>query len=136
MPHVPVYASENFQGVSEYGLYGDVVEEIDWSTGEIIKKLQELGIEDNTIVVFSSNNGPWLRMCEMGGKAGILREGKGTTFEGGMRVPTVMQWKSKVKEGQIINDMATMMDWFPTFMSILGKRCRSTVLLMEKIFHL
>lgn len=121
MPHVPVYASENFLGVSEYGLYGDVVEEIDWSTGEIIKKLQELGIEDNTIVVFSSDNGPWLKMCEMGGLAGILREGKGTAFEGGMRVPTVMQWKGKVKKGQVIDDMATMMDWFPTFMSILGE---------------
>ena len=121
MPHVPVYASENFNGVSEYGLYGDVVEEIDWSTGEIIKKLQELEIEDNTIVVFSSDNGPWLKMCEMGGKAGILREGKGTTFEGGMRVPTVMQWRDKVKKGQVIDDMATMMDWFPTFMSILGE---------------
>lgn len=121
MPHVPVYASENFRGKSEYGLYGDVVEEIDWSTGEIIKKLRELKIEDNTIIVFSSDNGPWLKMCEMGGLAGILREGKGTTFEGGMRVPTVMQWKARVKGGQVINEMATMMDWFPTFMSILGE---------------
>ena len=121
MPHVPVYASENFMGESEYGLYGDVVEEIDWSTGEIIKKLQELKIEDNTIIVFSSDNGPWLKMCEMGGLAGILREGKGTTFEGGMRVPTVMQWKARIKGGEVIDDLATMMDWFPTFMSILGE---------------
>jgi len=120
MPHVPIYASEDFLGKSELGLYGDVIEEVDWSVGQVLGKLQELGIEENTIVVFSSDNGPWLTMCDHGGSAGILRCGKQTTFEGGMRVPTVMQWKKNVKSGQVIDDMATMMDWFPTFMNIAG----------------
>ncbi len=120
MPHVPIYASDDFLNKSELGLYGDVIEEIDWSVGQVIGKLRDLGLEDNTIIVFSSDNGPWLTMCEHGGSAGPLRCGKQTTFEGGMRVPTILQWKAEVEPGQVINEMGNMMDWFPTFMNITG----------------
>ncbi len=120
MPHTPLYVSPEFKGKSEGGLYGDAVEEVDWSTGEILKKIKELGIEKDTIVVFSSDNGPWLLMGRHGGSAGILREGKMTTFEGGMRVPTIAYWKGKIKPGRVNSDLATMMDWFPTFTSLAG----------------
>lgn len=114
MPHVPIYASENFIGTSERGLYGDVVQEIDWSVGEILKRIEDKGIKENTLVVFSSDNGPWLVMREHGGSAGILREGKQTTFEGGMRVPTLAMWPAKIKTPGSYDDLALMMDWFPT----------------------
>ncbi len=127
MPHTPLYVSPEFKGKSEGGLYGDAVEEVDWSTGEILKKIKELGIEENTLVVFSSDNGPWLLMGSHGGSAGILREGKGTTFEGGMRVPTVAYWKDKIKPGAVSSDLATMMDWFPTFTSLAGGELPASV---------
>lgn len=120
MPHVPIYASEKFTGTSQRGLYGDVVQELDWSVGEIIKSLDELNILENTLVIFSSDNGPWLVMEDHGGSAGILREGKMYTFEGGMRVPTAAMWKGKIPEGIIYDDMACQMDLFPTFASIVG----------------
>lgn len=120
MPHIPIYASEKFVGSSNQGLYGDVIQELDWSVGEIVKKTRTKGVEDNTLIVFSSDNGPWLVMGEDAGSAGPLREGKQTTFEGGMRVPAVAYWKGKLPEGKIVNDMATMMDWFPTFTKLGG----------------
>ncbi|MGB3586529.1 MAG: sulfatase, partial [Tunicatimonas sp.] len=120
MPHVPLYVSEKFDGSSNRGLYGDVIQELDWSVGEVLKKLQEVGVDENTIVVVSSDNGPWLTMIDHGGSAGPLRCGKQTTFEGGMRVPCVMQWKSRVEAGQTIDGMHNMMDWFPTFATITG----------------
>lgn len=118
MPHVPIYASEDFLGTSDRGLYGDVVQEIDWSVGKILKKLEDLKLLENTLVIFSSDNGPWLVMEELGGSAGILREGKQFTFEGGMRVPTVAMWKGKIPQGITYEDLASQMDWFPTFASI------------------
>jgi arylsulfatase A len=120
MPHVPIYASEDFLGTSERGLYGDVVQELDWSVGQILEKLEQLNLLENTLVIFSSDNGPWLVMEDLGGSAGILREGKQYTFEGGMRVPTVAMWKGKIPEGIVYDDMATQMDWFPTFAKITG----------------
>ncbi|UOB16106.1 sulfatase family protein [Abyssalbus ytuae] len=120
MPHVPVYASENFIGTSQRGLYGDVVQELDWSVGSIIEKLKTLDILENTLVIFSSDNGPWLVMEDHGGSAGILREGKQFTFEGGMRVPTVAMWKGKIPEGMVYDDMVSQMDWFPTFAKLAG----------------
>ena len=120
MPHVPIYASEDFLGTSERGLYGDVVQELDWSVGQILEKLEQLNLLDNTLVIFSSDNGPWLVMEDHGGSAGILREGKQYTFEGGMRVPTVAMWKGKIPEGIVYNDIATQMDWFPTIAKITG----------------
>lgn len=122
MPHVPIYASPDFEGKSNRGLYGDVIEEIDWSVGQIIKKLETSGVIENTLVVFSSDNGPWLVMKDHGGSAGRLREGKQYTFEGGMRVPTVAMWKGKIKPNTVATDMASQMDWFPTFANITGAK--------------
>lgn len=116
MPHVPIYASPAFEGKSAGGLYGDVIEEIDWSTGQILNRLDELGLSENTLVVFTSDNGPWLVMEDHGGSAGPLREGKQFTFEGGMRVPTIAQWKGTVPANTTYDDLATMMDWFPTML--------------------
>ncbi|TNF40025.1 MAG: DUF229 domain-containing protein, partial [Cytophagales bacterium] len=120
MPHVPIYASPEFEGSSQRGLYGDVIQEIDWSVGEILKKLEEKGLMENTLIVFSSDNGPWLVMEDHGGSAGPLREGKQFTFEGGVRVPTVAMWKGKIDPGQVYEDLATQMDWFPTFCKLVG----------------
>ncbi len=120
MPHVPIYASEDFTGTSERGLYGDVVQELDWSVGQILEKLEQLELLENTLVIFSSDNGPWLVMEDYGGSAGILREGKQYTFEGGMRVPTVAMWKGKIPEGLVYDDLASQMDWFPTFANLTG----------------
>lgn len=114
MPHVPLHASADFVGSSERGLYGDVIQEIDWSVGQILQYLEKNGLLENTIVVFSSDNGPWLAMEDHGGSAGPLREGKFYTFDGGMRVPTVAMWKGKVKP-RVYRQPATQMDWFPTF---------------------
>ena len=120
MPHVPIYASPDFQGTSNRGLYGDVIQELDWSVGEVLRKLEEKGILENTLIVFSSDNGPWLVMEDHGGSAGPLREGKQFTFEGGVRVPTVAMWKGKTQPGQVYEDLATQMDWFPTFCNLVG----------------
>ena len=97
-----------------------MVQELDWSVGEVIKTLREEGLLDNTLVVFSSDNGPWLAMREYGGSAGELREGKQYTFEGGQRVPAIASWPAKIKAGSTYEDMALMMDWFPTFCHIAG----------------
>lgn len=118
MPHVPIYASENFEGKSERGLYGDVIEELDWSVGQILSKLEELGLSENTLVVFSSDNGPWLVMEDYGGSAKPLREGKQFTFDGGMRVPTLAYWKGKIPAGTEYTELASQMDWFPTFSNL------------------
>jgi arylsulfatase A len=120
MPHVPIYASEDFIGTSERGLYGDVVQELDWSVGQILERLEQLDLLENTLVIFSSDNGPWLVMEDLGGSAGILREGKQYTFEGGMRVPTVAMWKNKIPAGIIYSNTASQMDWLPTFAKITG----------------
>jgi len=120
MPHVPIYASEEFEGKSGRGLYGDVIEEIDWSVGEIVEQLESFGLMENTLIVFSSDNGPWLVMEELGGLAGELREGKQFTFDGGVRVPTVAMWRGKIAPGQEYNKVATQMDWFPTFANMTG----------------
>jgi arylsulfatase A-like enzyme len=115
MPHVPLYVSPEFQDRSGHGIYTDVIEEIDWSVGQVLTKLGEHGILDQTLVVFSSDNGPWLVMRELGGSAGNLREGKQFTFEGGQRVPALAMWHGVIPEGSVYDDMALMMDWFPTF---------------------
>lgn len=132
MPHVPVYASEDFEGSSERGLYGDVVQELDWSVGEVLNKLKEFSLLDNTLVIFSSDNGPWLAMKELGGSAGILREGKQFTFEGGMRVPTVAMWKGKIPEGIVDDNMASQMDWFPTFANLISYQIPDSLVLDGK----
>ena len=120
MPHVPIYASPEFTGKSAGGLYGDVVEEMDWGVGQIIKRLDELGLSKDTLVIFTSDNGPWLLMGDEGGSAGSLRAGKQYTFEGGMRVPTVALWPGHIAEGLRPEGFATMMDWLPTFATLSG----------------
>ena len=109
MPHVPLYASPEFEGKSERGLYGDVVQELDWSVGQVIKALEDNGIADNTLVVFTSDNGPWLAMREGSGSAGDLRDGKMNTFDGGQKVPTVAYWPGTI-EPRVDDRMASMLD--------------------------
>jgi arylsulfatase A len=113
LPHVPLFASKDFIGKSKRGLYGDVLQEIDHGIGEIIKTLKEMGIDKNTLVVFTSDNGPWLSYGDHGGSAGLLRDGKGTTWEGGMRVPGVFWWPGKLKPG-IVTGMGSTLDLFTT----------------------
>ncbi|MEZ5305272.1 MAG: sulfatase-like hydrolase/transferase [Verrucomicrobiales bacterium] len=119
MPHVPLFASDKFRGTSTRGLYGDVIEEIDWSAGQITGALRERGLDKNTLFVFTSDNGPWLIFNQHGGTAGLLREGKGCTFEGGMREPTIFWWPGKVAPG-IQHGMGSTLDLFPTAMALAG----------------
>jgi arylsulfatase A len=120
MPHVPLYVSPEFEGKSELGLYGDVVQELDWSTGQVVEKLRVLGLLENTLIIFSSDNGPWLAMGDHGGSAGLLRDGKGTTFEGGQRVPTVAHWPAQIAPGRVDNSLASLLDLMPTFSALAG----------------
>jgi arylsulfatase A-like enzyme len=120
MPHVPLYTTDAFAGKTKRGAYGDVVEEIDWSVGQILDSLDENNIRENTLVVFTSDNGPWLRYGDHGGSAGPLREGKGTFFEGGFRVPGIMSWPGTI-ESEMINDkFAATIDLLPTFAKLAG----------------
>ncbi|MGE0610574.1 MAG: sulfatase-like hydrolase/transferase [Pirellulales bacterium] len=120
MPHVPIFASDDFRGQSVAGLYGDVIEEIDNSLDRISKTLEELRIDEKTIVIFASDNGPWLSYGNHAGTAGPLREGKGTTFEGGVRVPCVVRWPGHVPAGTICREPAMTIDWLPTLAAISG----------------
>jgi arylsulfatase len=121
MPHVPIFASEQFKGKSNNGLYGDVIEELDWSMGEILNKLRELKLDRNTLVVFSSDNGPWLTQGPNGGSALPLFQGKTTPWEGGHRVPLIAWWQGKIKAGEY-SGLATLMDWFPTFANLVQSK--------------
>lgn len=119
-PHVPLYASPRFRGASARGLYGDVVEEIDWSVGEVLKALAETGQEKNTLVVFTSDNGPWLERRAHGGSAGLLREGKATTWEGGVRVPFLARQPGRVMPRRTSAQVGSMLDLLPTFAAMAG----------------
>lgn len=121
-PHVPLHASERFRNKSAYGLYGDVVQCIDWSTGQILDTLKKLGLDDNTIVMFSSDNGPWMAKDRNAGSAGPLRGGKFQTWDGGMREPTIMRWPGHIPAGGRCSEVATTMDVFPTFAKLAGAR--------------
>ncbi|WP_165023701.1 sulfatase [Dysgonomonas sp. ZJ279] len=118
MPHVPLAVSDKFKGKSEQGLFGDVMMEIDWSVGEILKTLRELGIEENTLIVLTSDNGPWTNYGNHAGSAAGLREAKATTFDGGNRIPCVMYWKGKIMAGTTSNKLASNIDLFPTLADI------------------
>jgi len=120
MPHIPLFASPAFKGKSERGLYGDVIEEIDYNVGRVLACLKELKVDENTLVIVTSDNGPWLVMKENGGSALPLFEGKMTTFEGGQRVPCVMKWPGKIPAGSVCSEMALSMDLLPTFAQISG----------------
>ncbi|MEX0291573.1 MAG: sulfatase [Flavobacteriaceae bacterium] len=119
LPHIPLFTSAEFKGTSKRGLYGDVVEEIDHGVGLILAALEEEGIADNTIVVFTSDNGPWLPFKNNGGSAGLLRAGKGTTWEGGMREPGIFWGPGRIKKG-VISDLGSTMDLFVTFSKMAG----------------
>ena len=117
-PHVPLYASEEFEGESKRGIYGDVVSELDWSVGQILNTLEELKIAQNTLVFFTSDNGPWLLLKEYGGSAGLLFEGKGSTYEGGMRVPAIAWWPGTIQPNTVNEALATTMDLLPTILNL------------------
>ena len=116
LPHIPLYASKRFLGKSKRGLYGDVIEEIDYGVGLIINELKKLNLDKKTIVVFTSDNGPWLVYKSHSGSAGLLRNGKGTTWEGGVRVPTIF-WGANIKPG-IINEIGSTLDIYTTFLAL------------------
>ena len=120
MPHVPLFVSDKFRGKSPRGLYGDVIEEIDWSTGEILKTLKDEGLDENTLVIFTSDNGPWLSYGGHSGEAHPLREGKGTSLEGGVRVPFVARWPGHIKPGSTSSNPAMTIDILPTICQITG----------------
>jgi len=120
MPHVPLFVSDKFKGKSEQGLYGDVMMEIDWSVGEILTALKDLELEENTVVIFTSDNGPWINYGNHAGSTGGLREGKGTTFEGGQRVPCLVQWKGTVEPGRVDNNLVSGIDILPTIAEVAG----------------
>ncbi len=120
MPHVPLFVSDEHAGHSSSGLFGDVIEEIDWSMGQLLAVLDFLGIADETLVLFASDNGPWLSYGNHAGSALPLREGKGTTFEGGIRVPFIARWPKLIPAGLEVNAPAMIIDIFPTLAGILG----------------
>jgi len=120
MPHVPLFASKEFKGKSKRGLYGDVIEEIDWSVGRILDTLQKLDLDEHTCVVFTSDNGPWLSKGKAGGSALPLRDGKFSAYEGGMREPCIMRWPGRIPAGKVCSEIATTMDILPTFIRLAG----------------
>ena len=116
LPHIPLFASDEFLGKSKRGLYGDVIEEIDDGVGLIVKELKKHNLDNNTIIVFTSDNGPWLPFESHSGSAGLLRNGKGTTWDGGQRVPGIF-WGANIKPG-VISDLGSTMDIFPTLLEL------------------
>jgi len=122
MPHVPLFVSDKFKGKSRRGLYGDVVMEIDWSAGQILDALKANGLDDRTLVVFTSDNGPWLRFGDHGGSAGPLREGKGTCWEGGMREPFIARWPGRIPAGHECREPAMTIDLLPTIAKLAGAK--------------
>jgi arylsulfatase len=120
MPHVPIHASENFKGRSAGGLYGDVIEEIDWSVGEILDSLKENGVDDRTLVFFFSDNGPFLSYGSHAGHAEPLREGKLTTWDGGMRSPCILRWPGVTPAGRVCTSPVMSIDLLPTLANLVG----------------
>jgi arylsulfatase A len=114
MPHIPLFRSPPFEDISARGLYGDVIEEIDWSVGQILATLRQHNLAKRTLVIFTSDNGPWLVQRQNGGSAGPLRAGKGTTWEGGMRVPMIAWWPDHIPAGRTSHELATTLDLLPT----------------------
>ena len=120
MPHVPLGVSNKFRNKSEQGMYGDVIMEIDWSVGEILNALSDNDLDDNTVVIFTSDNGPWLNYGNHAGSAFPLREGKGTMWEGGSRVPCIIRWPGRITAGSVSHQLAATIDILPTIASITG----------------
>ncbi|MBE2282874.1 MAG: sulfatase [Prosthecobacter sp.] len=116
-PHVPMFASPAFRGKNRAGIFGDAVEELDWSVGQVLEALRSEGIAENTLVFFTSDNGPWLIMGDQGGSAGLLKDGKGSTWEGGMRVPGIAWMPGRIKPG-VTSQLASTMDLLPTALAL------------------
>jgi arylsulfatase len=127
LPHVPLGASSAFRGKSKAGLYGDAVMEIDWSVGQITEALEKLKLDDQTIVMFSSDNGPWLSYGNHAGSAGDLREGKGSTFDGGQKVPFIATWPGVIQAGSTCKQFASTMDILPTILELVQQPLRKPV---------
>jgi uncharacterized sulfatase len=119
LPHIPLARADAFVGRSAAGMYGDVIEELDWSTGQVLDALRAAGIDDTTLVVFTSDNGPWLPFRTHGGSAGPLRHGKGTTWEGGVRTPAIFRWPGTVRPGTV-TDMGSALDLIATAAALAG----------------
>ena len=120
MPHVPLHVSDRHAGKSEQGLFGDVIMEIDWSVGRILETLKREGLDEDTLVIFTSDNGPWLSYGNHAGSAGPLREGKGTVFEGGVREPCIMRWPGTIPAGTVCREPAMTIDLLPTIAGVTG----------------
>lgn len=120
MVHVPLYVSDKFKGKTERGLYGDVMEEVDWSMGEILKTLKSEGLDENTLVIFTSDNGPWSIFGNHSGSAGPLRESKGTCYEGGVREPFIARWPGKIAADRVCNEPCMTIDLLPTIAKLTG----------------
>ncbi|GAB5521087.1 MAG: sulfatase [Rhodothermales bacterium] len=119
MPHVPLFVSEERAEASGAGLYGDVIAEIDWSAGQVLETIKRLGLDDNTLVIFTSDNGPWLSYGNHSGVTGGLREGKGTTWEGGVRVPFIARWPGVIPAGRTVDTPAMTIDVLPAMAELL-----------------
>ncbi len=128
MPHVPLFASQPLQNTSLRGLYGDVVEEIDWSVGQVLDALRRSGKAENTLVLFTSDNGPWLIFDQQGGSAGPLREGKGSTWEGGMREPAIFWWPGTIQPG-VVRQLGSTLDMLPTCAALAGAKLPADLVL-------
>ncbi len=122
MPHVPLHVSDKFKGKSERGLFGDVIEEIDWSVGQVLDALRRNGLDDHTLMIFTCDNGPWLVYGDHAGTTGPLREGKQTTFEGGVRVPFIARWPGSIPAGALCREPAMTIDLFPTIARLIGAK--------------
>ena len=120
MPHVPLGVSEKFRGRTQQGRYGDVMQEIDWSMGQLLATLDRCGLRDDTLVIFTSDNGPWRNFGNHAGQVGPLREGKGNMWEGGCRVPCVMRWPGVIQPGRTTDRIAATIDVLPTMAAIIG----------------
>ena len=120
MPHVPLFRSRKFENKSLRGLYGDIIEEIDWSVGQILETVRRSPAAENTVVFFTSDNGPWLIFNEQGGSAGLLRDGKGSTWEGGMREPALAWWPGTISAGTVSRELASTMDIYATASKLAG----------------
>ena len=120
MPHVPLFVSDRFKGTTGGGVYGDVIAELDWSVGQILEAVKRMGVDENTLVIFASDNGPWMSYGNHGGSPGPFRESKGTSFEGGVRVPFIARWPGRIPRGAVTDVPAMTIDLLPTFGSLAG----------------
>lgn len=136
MPHVPLFTGESFRDASKQGLYADVIQEIDWSVGQILDALNRNGLQENTLVMFASDNGPWLSYGNHAGSSGPLREGKGTVWDGGVRVPFIARWPGKIPAGSVCHEPAMTIDLFPTVARITGAPLPATRIDGEDILPL